>query len=288
MLDIQKENPFLKLKARSVFLWFLIITFALGFISGFVGSLLKLRINDPIMTYIFYCLSFILLCIWALRRCYNLQINPKYLIGKLQTNYRWLPIVGIVVALILFSLGAALLTFYFLSLLSPSLLKSLLKSIATDNSRTSFPTVYNWLYTISVVVVAPITEEFIFRGILLHRWAIKWGLTPAILVSSIIFGLCHVNPLGLSVFGIIMALLYIKSRTLIVPMVAHALNNFFVIVMQFIPSKSSSLNPNSNIYSFWQVGILLIAVSLPFIISFIYKNWSNKRVPLPYFANASQ
>jgi len=288
MLNNPQANPFINFKARSLFFWLIIINIAIGIISGFIVSLIGFNIQDPIMTYVFYCLGFGLLCLWALRRLGQLQIHPKYVIGNLPNNYYWLPIVGIVTVLLLFSIGAALLSFHVLSLISPSLLESLLKSISDDNSKSSsVPILYNLLEIFSLIIVAPIVEEFIFRGILLHRWASKWGLIPAILVSSLIFGCLHINPVGLSLFGIVMSLLYIKTRTLIVPMVAHALNNTVATAMQFLSNGS---NPSETIATSTNLkfAVVCLALSSPFIIGFIYKKWPRSDVALPYFANTSE
>lgn len=293
MPELQTNNPFSNLKARSIFLCFFLISFALGLISVLISGFFNLNFTAPILTYIFYCLSFGLVCAWIIRRCYKLKINLKYLIGNLPNGYKWLPIVGFVIAVLLFSLGTGLLFLYFLSLFAPSFLEVLLKSMNTERAENSSPIFYLILNVFSVVIVAPITEEFIFRGILLHRWAAKWGVSSAILVSSIVFGLLHpYNPFGLSVFGIVMALLYIKNGTIIVPMVAHSLNNAFVTAVQFLPQDSSTSEIDK--VSYWRSepilisGIIFIAISAFFLIRFFYRTWPNKQVSLPYFANANQ
>ncbi len=287
MSNLSEDNPFLKLKARSLFLWFFIITILVGIASGIIFSYTGFPQNDPVITYVYYCLTFGLICLWALRRFSTLKINIRYLIGNLPRGYNFLPVAGLVLALLTFSLGAAVLSFYLLSLISPSFLESLLKSITADQAKnSSVPIFYKFLNYFSLIVMAPITEEFIFRGILLHRWATKWGITPAILVSSFVFGCLHVNPVGLTVFGIVMALLYIKNRTLIVSMIAHAMNNFIVVAVQLFSSNSSQPQTNSANSYLW-TGLVCVALSAPFLIRFIYKKWPNQRVSLPYFANAS-
>ncbi len=285
MLNTQNGNPFLKLKARSLFMWLFINTFLVGVIFGIISSYTSLSQNDPIMTYVYYCWSFGLLCLWVLRRFQKLKINARYLIGNFPKGYNLLPLVGLVIAVLTFSLGAAMLSFYLLSLVAPSFLESLLKSLNAEQSRvSSLPILYNFLKIFSMVLVAPVTEEFIFRGVLLHRWATKWGITPAILVSSIVFGCLHVNPIGLSIFGIVMALLYIKTRTLLVPMVAHAMNNAVAVAMQFLSTNSSTQQTDTATSYLW-VGLVCVALSAPFLIRFISRKWPNQRVDLPYFAN---
>lgn len=286
MIDIQKFNPFLQLKARSVFIYFFLISIAVGFVAGLLASFTGFNMKDPIMNYVFYCLTFGLLCLWLLQRFRELQINPKYLIGNVPNNYQWLTIFCLVLAMLLFSVGAALLSFYFLSLVAPSFVQSLVKSLADESKTSAVPILYKFLEIVSLTIVAPLVEEFIFRGIILHRWATKWGIVPGILVSSIVFGFLHVNPLGLSVFGIVMALLYLRSNTLIVPIIAHSLNNTVVVLIQLLSSSSASKSTAS--YTDWRSGVVLVALSAPFLILFIYKKWPRPNISLPYFANASR
>ncbi len=92
------------------------------------------------------------------------------------------------------------------------------------------------LYFITVVILSPIIEELLFRGIFLRRFNKELdNVTLAILISSILFGLCHGfgGILGAILFGICVSILYIKSRNILVPIFAHFLNNVisFIIVL---------------------------------------------------------
>lgn len=89
----------------------------------------------------------------------------------------------------------------------------------------SLPLLANGLNLISLVVLAPLTEELLFRGYLLHRWAAHWGMASAIIVSSTLFGVLHPDPVGAALFGAGMCLLYLHTRALWVPILAHALYN---------------------------------------------------------------
>ena len=84
---------------------------------------------------------------------------------------------------------------------------------------------------ISVVVVAPIIEEFLFRGFLhsqLRRSALKdWG---AIVVSSLVWTAIHFQyEIGilffLFLFGLFLGFLRLKYGSLLIPIVLHAINN---------------------------------------------------------------
>ena len=76
-------------------------------------------------------------------------------------------------------------------------------------------------------ITAGICEEFIYRGILLGLLASSLGVWPAILISSVVFGIGHsyqgpVGVLRTGVVGLIMALVVTLTGSLFVAMVAHA------------------------------------------------------------------
>ena len=84
---------------------------------------------------------------------------------------------------------------------------------------------------ISVVVVAPIIEEFLFRGFLysqLRRSALKdWG---AIAVSSLVWTAIHFQyEIGilffLFLFGLFLGYLRLKYNSLLIPIALHAITN---------------------------------------------------------------
>lgn len=81
-----------------------------------------------------------------------------------------------------------------------------------------------------VSVVAPFAEELFFRGFLFGGLR-KHGLLVATLVSGTAFGLAHVasSPIGfivpLGTLGVILALVYERTRSLYSAIGLHALNN---------------------------------------------------------------
>jgi len=92
-----------------------------------------------------------------------------------------------------------------------------------------------FIYFLSVVILSPIVEEILFRGIILRRFNEEFGLNKAILISSIFFGLCHSfgGILGAILFGVCASILYIKTRNILVPIFAHFLNNLLSFCLAF-------------------------------------------------------
>jgi len=78
------------------------------------------------------------------------------------------------------------------------------------------------------VIAAPITEEFIFRGIGISALTDKTGMKWAVLIMSLAFATIHFNlfaflPLFVIAVGFSMA--YIYTGTLLVPIVMHSVFN---------------------------------------------------------------
>lgn len=82
-----------------------------------------------------------------------------------------------------------------------------------------------------VTVVAPIAEEFFFRGYFFTALRSWRGVWPAAILTGVVFGGIHAGssppaflvPLG--VFGLVLCLLYWRTGSLYPPIVLHALNN---------------------------------------------------------------
>ncbi len=90
-----------------------------------------------------------------------------------------------------------------------------------------------WKTSIEVVVVAPIFEELIFRGILYSTLRAKFGVPASLIGSALIFALAHgYGPTAfLTVFwsGMLWAWIYERTGSLIPGMCAHAINNGLVV-----------------------------------------------------------
>lgn len=90
---------------------------------------------------------------------------------------------------------------------------------------------------VATVIVAPFVEEIFFRGFIFRVLSNKVGVATAAIISGVFFGAVHVSlaqTLLLSIFGIIQCYLYVKSRSIIYPMLMHALFNGLSMAAIFI------------------------------------------------------
>jgi membrane protease YdiL (CAAX protease family) len=92
-----------------------------------------------------------------------------------------------------------------------------------------------WL--VSGCLIAPVSEEFFFRGYAFHSYNKRYGLMVGLFVSSIGFAAIHTNIyalLPIFVAGAGFALAFWRTGSLVPPMVAHATNNFLALTLMYI------------------------------------------------------
>ena len=86
----------------------------------------------------------------------------------------------------------------------------------------------SWLGPLLAVVVGPLTEEIIFRGVILRGLLGRYRRWTAIIVSAVLFALMHGNPVQLPValgLGLVLGWVYVRTRSLGLCFLGHALNN---------------------------------------------------------------
>lgn len=84
------------------------------------------------------------------------------------------------------------------------------------------------------VVVAPLVEEALFRGVLLTFFRDIGHCRAGVWITAILFGLVHFNRAAfvpLAVFGLLLAWLYERTGNLLAPLAAHATFNLAPFVM---------------------------------------------------------
>jgi len=109
-------------------------------------------------------------------------------------------------------------------------------------SQTKSPAVIAGMLLVACVL-APLSEELLFRAGLYRVIRQKLGRTPALLISALLFGVLHQNWAGflpLAALGMLLALVYEATGSIRVPIVAHALFNLntILIVLSGLPGAS--------------------------------------------------
>ncbi len=90
------------------------------------------------------------------------------------------------------------------------------------------------LLVIFACVMAPVTEELMFRGLLYGWLRSRTGVVGSIILSSLAFAAWHFDPSGFWQYfsiGMVLAAVYERTRNLYIVMAIHSLWNFWVMYM---------------------------------------------------------
>lgn len=127
----------------------------------------------------------------------------------------------------------------------------------------------SWTGPVLVVLVAPLTEEIIFRGLILRGLLARWPAWVAIVVSAALFTVMHFNPAQAPIafaLGLVLGWTYARTRSLGLCVLGHALNNaasFFPLSFPFAVDNYDRIPevPGSVFHPWWfdLMGVALFA-----------------------------
>ena len=104
------------------------------------------------------------------------------------------------------------------------------------NNSTSETELYFWSI-LHLAILAPICEEIFFRGILFQKLKEIMPLFLSIIIQGFIFGIVHgsfIQSLLAGFSGILYALVYNYKKNLTLPILIHAFNNIFLIILNLL------------------------------------------------------
>jgi hypothetical protein len=85
-----------------------------------------------------------------------------------------------------------------------------------------------WPAVIALVVMAPITEELFFRGLVLRGFRLRYSKRKAIVLSSLLFAITHLTPnqfLSAFAIGLFLAWIVLETGSLWLGLFVHAVAN---------------------------------------------------------------
>jgi membrane protease YdiL (CAAX protease family) len=156
--------------------------------------------------------------------------------------------------------------------------------------RDLFSTDTGWLgATFALVVVAPLTEEVFFRGLILRGLLGRQRLRVALLISATLFALAHLNPwqfVSAAVLGVLFGWWYYRTRSNWPGLLGHALVNGAVLASGCLPVEIpgfNAVNPSEPVVFqrvwFDAMGLVLLGLGI-----WLFHRWSP---PPPRFSRAT-
>lgn len=206
----------------------------------------------------------------------------RYYLRPGRASVGWMQIILLALIWVLFSIGMDDLFGYLLSWLAPSYLVDS-TSFKIFDSGTTTPVV---LLTILLAgIVAPVMEELVFRGLIFQRLIVKIGIVPAILISSLLFGLLHLEGwLGATIFAILMCILYLQTKNILVPIALHVLNNLVSLILEYV-FRSQEATTDISLVREELAWSMLFLLTAPWVFRSLRKYWPQGAVELPYYQN---
>ena len=277
---MQGRTPFDRLRARSLLLGpALAVALVIGLIGVTAPTWLEKREWDVALFYLLYTALAVGILV-ATRRA---GLSLSDLIGPLpRSRAEWI-LVGVAVPLIALSAAGLWLTYVPLSHLAPSFVTEVVLADEPPLFVAGVP-VRNVAMAVCVVLIAPVVEELLFRGLLLHRWARKWGRWGGILASSAVFAVVHVEILGGFLFGLVMVMVYVRTQTLWVPIACHVANNALALAgggISFLLQGEHDYTLE-QFRSDWWIGLLGLVIGAPLLWLYVRRYWPRGPWRLPH------
>lgn len=122
------------------------------------------------------------------------------------------------------------------------------------------------LYGMNVIVIPPLVEEIMFRGVILQSLR-RYGDGFAVMISAMMFGLYHGNFIQMVfafICGLVMGFVVIRTNSLLPSILIHFINNSVSLVVEMVSRYygQNMANYVDNIVSLAIVALGIIAFSV--------------------------
>ncbi|MDE0426201.1 MAG: type II CAAX endopeptidase family protein [Candidatus Poribacteria bacterium] len=288
-------NPFEKIRFRALVGYAILAFIATGFTVVILGAFLPAWFKGksaPLRGSVILPLLYVFFCLFTFGMLGRAGLSYRQLCGEFPT-WRRLGLYSLwAFPQVIFSLSTFFLLYFPIAFFMPEFFQE--RFIESDHSTISLSSdkhvLANLLVFLTAVFIAPMVEEFFFRGILLTRWAVKWGVLRSIFASSLVFAILHLDPIGAFCFGCVMAVFYIRTKSLFIPMVIHIANNSIPSIMEWFEILSDASPSETTLEEFqelWWIGLIGFTIITPFAIFFWKHYIRNTDWQVPYLTETA-
>ena len=121
-----------------------------------------------------------------------------------------------------------------------------------------------WFAFYAAVIQAPLTEEVLFRGIIVGGLLACRSKYQAAIWSAILFAVFHMNPWQFPValiLGLVFAWWIIQTGSLLPCILGHALNNFLAVTVARSEIPGFAENPEALVFLPWWVDVCAVLLA---------------------------
>lgn len=130
---------------------------------------------------------------------------------------------------------------------------------------------------IGELILSPITEELVFRAIILKGLLTKMKPWKAILISALLFGAPHFSPinqgaiLGAIFLGILTGWIYYKTKNIIYPIIMHFIHNLTIFsTIYYFNNHNLEVFTNESYFLYGESSLIILSLFLILFISTIF------------------
>ncbi len=198
-------------------------------------------------------------------------------------------VIFMICALVVMICGSCVIE-YFMSKIAPVTMAE--SAAATSAGYAMNRGIFDGLYLVIAFAVLPaVTEEFLFRGIILSEYS-SLGAFCSVFMSSVMFASCHLSPARFPVYffcGLVLSLTAYASRSVIASMILHALYNVFVLFFeQYVLRLAEKQNISAVLFMIVAATCtLLFATIMCFEGASVYKSYATDNLPSDYAPSKS-
>ena len=132
------------------------------------------------------------------------------------------------------------------------------------------------IYSImTIVILAPLFEEVVFRGIILNDIKRRHNCLVAVIVSSVVFGLIHLNivqSISATLIGVILAYVFLATKSIWAVIFLHFLHNASsVVYIKLYPQEFKSMDTLYDMFDGSFLYYVIYTVALAFIVLMVKK-----------------
>lgn len=212
--------------AVKLLLWFILIQTIVVVIITIAANRFNFNENHPLINSVTSIIALIF-CLKNANKKFNFSFGDSF-----KVNYRdrslipGLVIIAIGLSIVLSELGNYLVLLFPMSEFMTQIFNELLgENVSIIGGF------------IGVVIVAPIVEEILMRGIILEGFTRKYSNLKAIIISSLLFGIIHLNIyqfVAAFIIGLFLGWLYVKTRSLWLCIITHGFYNSGGFIVSYL------------------------------------------------------
>mgnify|MGYP000879179136 CR=1 FL=1 len=221
---MNKENRFPNLLQSIILVIVFVSTLLiyLNIVLNMFSHIIKVNISDnPFFVGVALIVSFLVTCIVIM--LWGKYSFKEIFISKIIEYELFLPVCLMFIGLHFLLSEINNITQYFIS--DPETFNNATESLLNNESKIGI--------FFLTVIVAPVIEEILFRGIILRGLLVNHSKALALCASALLFGLSHLDPwmiIPTGIFGLVLGWTYLKTKSVYLCMFCHSFNNLLVFL----------------------------------------------------------